>query len=110
MSEHDYTRAFRLDGRRALVVGAGSGIGRASAWALAAHGATVLCADRDGDGWRTGAGKIDGPVAAVGLTADASGPATLRVRPEDLVVLPDGDRAPSISASPSSKARCPAAR
>jgi len=38
---------FRLDGRTAVVIGAGSGIGRESALALAAHGAEVVCADRD---------------------------------------------------------------
>lgn len=43
----DYSRLFRLDGRRAVVVGGGSGIGRESALALAAHGAEVVCADRD---------------------------------------------------------------
>jgi len=43
----DYTRLFRLDGKHALVIGAGSGIGRESALALAAHGARVTCADRD---------------------------------------------------------------
>ncbi|WP_216212521.1 SDR family NAD(P)-dependent oxidoreductase [Amycolatopsis aidingensis] len=42
-----YTGLFRLDGRRAVVLGAGSGIGRESARALAAHGAAVVCADRD---------------------------------------------------------------
>jgi NAD(P)-dependent dehydrogenase (short-subunit alcohol dehydrogenase family) len=36
---------FRLDGRRALVVGAGSGIGAAVAEGLAAFGAQVVCAD-----------------------------------------------------------------
>jgi len=41
----DYSRLFRLDGRVALVVGAGSGIGAAAAQALAAHGAQVVCAD-----------------------------------------------------------------
>lgn len=43
----DYRSLFQLDGRRALVVGAGSGIGRASAEALAAFGAQVTCADLD---------------------------------------------------------------
>lgn len=38
---------FRLDGRKAVVVGAGSGIGREAALALGAQGATVVCADRD---------------------------------------------------------------
>jgi NAD(P)-dependent dehydrogenase (short-subunit alcohol dehydrogenase family) len=36
---------FRLDGRDALVVGAGSGIGEAIAHGFAAFGATVVCAD-----------------------------------------------------------------
>lgn len=45
----EYERLFRLDGRRALVIGAGSGIGRESAQALATHGADVICADRDAE-------------------------------------------------------------
>jgi len=43
----DYRSMFNLTGRTALVVGAGSGIGQACAQGLAAHGATVLCADVD---------------------------------------------------------------
>ena len=43
----DYRALFRLDGRTALVVGAGSGIGAASAEALAAFGARVISADAD---------------------------------------------------------------
>jgi len=43
----DYTKLFRLDGKHVLVIGAGSGIGRESALALAAQGARVTCADRD---------------------------------------------------------------
>ena len=38
----------RLEGKRAIVTGAGSGIGRASAVAFAAEGAKVLVVDRDG--------------------------------------------------------------
>jgi NAD(P)-dependent dehydrogenase (short-subunit alcohol dehydrogenase family) len=43
----EYANLFRLDGKHAVVIGAGSGIGRESALALAAHGARVTCADRD---------------------------------------------------------------
>ncbi|MBN9745970.1 3-oxoacyl-ACP reductase [Amycolatopsis sp. A1MSW2902] len=43
----NYAGLFRMDGRRAVVLGAGSGIGREAARALAAHGASVICADRD---------------------------------------------------------------
>lgn len=41
----DYRSLFSLDGKNALVVGAGSGIGRASALGLAAFGALITCAD-----------------------------------------------------------------
>jgi len=48
----DYARLFRLDGRVAVVVGAGSGIGQSAARALAAHGAHVVCADLNEAGAR----------------------------------------------------------
>src|SRR5205085_571842 len=41
----NYEQLFRLDGRVAVVIGAGSGIGEAAAKGLAAHGAFVVCAD-----------------------------------------------------------------
>lgn len=56
----DYTRLFRLDGRTALVVGGGSGIGRESALALAANGARVVVADRDVDAARETASLGEG--------------------------------------------------
>ncbi|MGH2451531.1 MAG: SDR family NAD(P)-dependent oxidoreductase [Candidatus Limnocylindria bacterium] len=42
-----YRALFRLDGRRAIVIGSGGGIGEAAAEALAAHGAHVVCGDLD---------------------------------------------------------------
>jgi NAD(P)-dependent dehydrogenase (short-subunit alcohol dehydrogenase family) len=45
----DYSQIFRLDNKRALVIGAGSGIGRECALALSAQGAWVIAADRDLD-------------------------------------------------------------
>ena len=41
----DYRNLFDMTGRNALVVGAGSGIGRCSALCLAQFGARVVCAD-----------------------------------------------------------------
>ena len=41
----DYKKLFDLTEKKALVVGAGSGIGEAAAMGLAAHGAHVLCGD-----------------------------------------------------------------
>ena len=52
------TPSFRLDGRRALVAGASSGIGLAAAAALAEAGAHVICAAR-------GADKLADVVAAI---------------------------------------------
>jgi NAD(P)-dependent dehydrogenase (short-subunit alcohol dehydrogenase family) len=53
-------RLFRLDGRAALVVGAGSGIGQAIARAFAAFGAVVGCVDHNEAGARATALGIAG--------------------------------------------------
>src|SRR3954447_23448885 len=57
-----------LGGRRALVTGGGSGIGRAAAVRLAEAGAHVLVVDRDADAAALVAEKIDGTA----VTADLS--------------------------------------
>ena len=54
----DYARMFRLDGKVALVIGGGSGIGQAAAEALAAHGAHVVSGDVSLEGARATADRI----------------------------------------------------
>jgi NAD(P)-dependent dehydrogenase (short-subunit alcohol dehydrogenase family) len=56
----DYRALFELGGRRALVVGAGSGIGAASAEGLAAFGARVMCADVNQAAAQATAARITG--------------------------------------------------
>ncbi len=63
----DYAHLFRLDGKIALVVGAGSGIGQASARGLAAHGAHVVSADLNPEGARV---TVD-LITSVGGVAEA---------------------------------------
>ncbi|WP_053351800.1 MULTISPECIES: SDR family NAD(P)-dependent oxidoreductase [Leucobacter] len=59
----DYSQLFRLDGRTIVVIGAGSGIGRESAQALAAQGAHVVVADY----------SLEGAEATVALIAEQGG-------------------------------------
>src|ERR687890_995876 len=54
----DYRSMFDLSGKTALVVGAGSGIGEASAHGLAAFGARVVCADIDAEATQDTATEI----------------------------------------------------
>src|ERR1700678_2046107 len=42
-----FDNLFRLDGRIAVITGAGHGLGRAFSLGLAVFGATVVCADRN---------------------------------------------------------------
>ena len=68
----------RLDGKVALVTGAGSGIGRASALRMAEEGAAVMCADID----EAGALATVAAIAATGANAAA----------EMALDVSDGDR------------------
>ncbi len=63
----DYTTLFRLDGKRALLIGAG-GIGREAALALAAHGAQVICADKDPETAKATAADAGGDALALDIT------------------------------------------
>lgn len=58
---------MRLQGKIALVTGAGSGIGRATAHRFAAEGAKVAVADLRGDAARTVGGEIGGDAFALEL-------------------------------------------
>jgi NAD(P)-dependent dehydrogenase (short-subunit alcohol dehydrogenase family) len=53
-----YRKMFSLQGKTALVLGAASGIGKASAEAMAALGATVICADKNKEGVEATAAEI----------------------------------------------------
>jgi 3-hydroxybutyrate dehydrogenase len=57
-----------LDGRRALVTGGGSGIGRACAARLAAAGAAVVVADRDAATAQAVAAEVGGTAVTVDLS------------------------------------------
>lgn len=58
----DYRSLFDLSGTRAAIIGAGSGIGEACAWALAAHGAHAVCGDLD----EAAAASVSSAIAADG--------------------------------------------
>jgi NAD(P)-dependent dehydrogenase (short-subunit alcohol dehydrogenase family) len=62
---YDYRSMFDLSGKTALVVGAGSGIGRASAGALAAFGATVHAADARLEAAEETVGELGGEARAI---------------------------------------------
>jgi NAD(P)-dependent dehydrogenase (short-subunit alcohol dehydrogenase family) len=82
-----YDALFRLDGRRAVVIGAGSGIGREAALALAAHGASVVCADRDlGAAEETAAG-CGGPALLLDVLDAEAVRAAAAAEPADVLVF-----------------------
>jgi rhamnulose-1-phosphate aldolase/alcohol dehydrogenase len=63
--------------RIALVTGGGSGIGRATAQRLAAEGACVVVADRDGGAAQKVADEIGSADVAVGVTSDVTDEASV---------------------------------
>ena len=74
----EYRSLFDLRGRRALVIGAGSGIGRAGALGLAAHGAEVVCADLSTDtAAAVGAEITEAGGSSSVLTVDVSDPGSV---------------------------------
>lgn len=73
-----------LDGRRAVVTGGASGIGEACSRALAAAGAHVVIADRDGEGAERVAAAIGGEVWQVDLS-DLDALAEVELRADILV-------------------------
>lgn len=70
----EYQQLFQLEGRVAVVIGGGSGIGEEAARGLAAHGALVICADRQLDSAKRVAESLGGRHRArwIDLTNGAS--------------------------------------
>ena len=79
---------IRLNGRVAIVTGAGAGIGAAVAKRLAAEGAAVTVADRDGEAAQRVAAEIAGDGGrSVGVAADVSSRDDVRAAVEAATAL-----------------------
>jgi NAD(P)-dependent dehydrogenase (short-subunit alcohol dehydrogenase family) len=83
----DIAAEMRLDGRVALVTGAGAGIGRATARALAAAGAHVVVTDRDPDAARLVADELaaGGQGSGEGVRLDVSLEAEVETVIQDVI-------------------------
>ena len=55
----DYSSLFRLDGRKVVVVGGGSGLGQAASVALAQFGAKLVVADVNVEGLKDTVAEIE---------------------------------------------------
>jgi 3-oxoacyl-[acyl-carrier protein] reductase len=88
--------AFDLSGRRALVTGAGQGVGVGIVRALAAHGAAVVVNDLHADRAQAVAGSVPGAVATAFDVTDGEAvtAAFIQVGPIDILVnnagVPEG--------------------
>src|ERR1700710_2042577 len=92
----DYTSMFRLDGRKVVVVGGGSGLGRAASIALAQYGANLVVADVNVDGVENTVAEIEAQgysaeSAEVDVTDSASVDALAAAHPDtEVLVAPPG--------------------
>jgi len=90
---------MKIDGAVAVVTGAGSGIGRSIATALAAAGASVVVGDIDGHAAAGTAAKIDGVAVAADVSTEAGiaeliGAARTQYGPVDIYVANAGITGP----------------
>jgi NAD(P)-dependent dehydrogenase (short-subunit alcohol dehydrogenase family) len=77
-----YRAGFDLTGKTALVLGAASGIGKASAEALAALGADIICADKDRAGVEQTAAELGSAPAHV---VDAASPEEIQALADNVM-------------------------
>jgi NAD(P)-dependent dehydrogenase (short-subunit alcohol dehydrogenase family) len=80
----DYQAWLRLDGRVHVVVGAGQGMGRQAAHALAAAGARVVCVDVDAGRAEAVARETGGRAAVADITEDGQIDGVLAAAERDL--------------------------
>src|SRR5690606_10254007 len=84
-----YEWLFRLDGRRAVVIGAGTGSGREAALARAAHGGSVVCAARALSSAEETASRCGGAAHPLDvLDGEAVRAAAAELEPDVLVITP----------------------